>query len=519
MSNNRQTHKNKTVPALLTVALCLWVTIMTQWFLPQTISTDWKGWRQSDTQTIAQNFYRNNKNIFYPQIAWGGDGPGYVETEFQLYTYLAAKLMLLTGEGQLPSQLLSLLSAAIAACYLYRLLALHFPDWAAIFATSSFLVSRGVVFSSTSVQPDMLCLMTYIISLYYFLRWIDLNTWSYWYLWVSLFTLAVLIKPTAMSLGVIQLGYILIYSRQQLKKPALWLGWLTVWGLFTAHLYHAYQLYLDFGNTFGIIGGESKSANLAQYLTLYNYRLLINAAITWGIGYLALVCALIVLIFGRVKWIELLLAFAYALTMLIAFRYTSNAKWGSQYHLIGALPGAWITADAVHLLAQKLDQATISSQTYWRVWLRKAGVAVLLIILLGQFAYHLHLRQVLHDPVPEVPRLGQLMRSIGDSTQLAIYRSWVFKFDKRWSSINNFEDPRFFYEAGMRGWIIPHDIESLAQAKNAYQRGACYYAETWHAEKKCLEFAKFYRWLEENATLLRENADGKIYRFKRNSCQ
>ncbi|MBC1240711.1 hypothetical protein, partial [Nostoc sp. 2RC] len=39
-------------------------------------------WRQSDTAAMARNFYENNFNLFYPQIDWGGNSPGYCETEF-----------------------------------------------------------------------------------------------------------------------------------------------------------------------------------------------------------------------------------------------------------------------------------------------------------------------------------------------------------------------------------------------------------------------------------------------------
>ena len=43
---------------------------------------DYHSWRQTDTAAIARNFYYNGFNILYPQIDWGGAGPGYVESEF-----------------------------------------------------------------------------------------------------------------------------------------------------------------------------------------------------------------------------------------------------------------------------------------------------------------------------------------------------------------------------------------------------------------------------------------------------
>ena len=41
-------------------------------------------WRESDVAMIAENFYRNGYNIFYPQINWAAASSGYIGTEFPL---------------------------------------------------------------------------------------------------------------------------------------------------------------------------------------------------------------------------------------------------------------------------------------------------------------------------------------------------------------------------------------------------------------------------------------------------
>ena len=47
-------------------------------------------WRQSSTAMMAENFYKLDWNIFYPQVNWTGPGTGYQGREFQTITYLAA---------------------------------------------------------------------------------------------------------------------------------------------------------------------------------------------------------------------------------------------------------------------------------------------------------------------------------------------------------------------------------------------------------------------------------------------
>ena len=79
------------------------------------ITDDWQGWRQADTQAIARNLAFEEFAPHKPRIDWRGDGPGYVETEAQIYPALSAVAMRLRGESVWPAQLLSLLSVAAGA--------------------------------------------------------------------------------------------------------------------------------------------------------------------------------------------------------------------------------------------------------------------------------------------------------------------------------------------------------------------------------------------------------------------
>ncbi len=58
--------------AIMVVAVMLRVYEINQPFI------DAVSWRQTDTATIADNFYRGNWNIFYPEISWNGPEHNYV---------------------------------------------------------------------------------------------------------------------------------------------------------------------------------------------------------------------------------------------------------------------------------------------------------------------------------------------------------------------------------------------------------------------------------------------------------
>jgi hypothetical protein len=83
ITNIFSNEKNVLIALMLSGLLC-------RLFNLTTPLLDYHSWRQTDTAAIARNFYYNGFNIFYPQIDWGGTGPGYVEAEFQLVPFIIA---------------------------------------------------------------------------------------------------------------------------------------------------------------------------------------------------------------------------------------------------------------------------------------------------------------------------------------------------------------------------------------------------------------------------------------------
>src|SRR5215471_12398938 len=55
-------------------------------------------WREASTAMMAQNFFRGQWNILYPEVDWGGPGPNYQGREFQTVTYIAALLYKIVGQ-------------------------------------------------------------------------------------------------------------------------------------------------------------------------------------------------------------------------------------------------------------------------------------------------------------------------------------------------------------------------------------------------------------------------------------
>ena len=108
--------------------LAVWAVLMLTVRRTDAITDDWQGWRQADTAQIARNLVDEEADPLRPRIAWRGDGPGYVETELQLYPAIVAAIAAATGDVVRPAQLVSLACVALACALIFAALARRFGD-------------------------------------------------------------------------------------------------------------------------------------------------------------------------------------------------------------------------------------------------------------------------------------------------------------------------------------------------------------------------------------------------------
>lgn len=115
---------------------------------------DATSWRQSDTATIADNFYRGNWNIFYPEISWNGSGQNYVGYEFQTITYLAALLYRLLGQHDWIGRSIAILFGLWSIFALYQLLRRVWDEKHALVGAAVMAILPGGVYVDRSFVPD-----------------------------------------------------------------------------------------------------------------------------------------------------------------------------------------------------------------------------------------------------------------------------------------------------------------------------------------------------------------------------
>lgn len=226
------------------------------------------GWRETDNASIATNYMLNGFHFFYPQVNWGGNGPGYVEMEFPLIQYLTALLFQIFGVHDGLALIIPLLSALGTIIVLYLFVKRTFDSNVALIAGVFAAISPLFVKLSTSFWVDPSMLFFSVVGLYVFTRWVETNRLSHFLLAAFSVTTAILLKLTALYLG-FPLLYLCIlkYKQRFLRVPMVWVFATIVLLPPFLWYYHAHLLYQEYNNTFGILSsGMEKFAPLQLLL-------------------------------------------------------------------------------------------------------------------------------------------------------------------------------------------------------------------------------------------------------------
>jgi hypothetical protein len=454
------------------------------------------GWRQADTQTIALNLARPGGRLLYPQIAWGGDGPGYVEAELQLYPALFAPLLRAAGPVEWPGQLVSLVTYSGAALFLGQVLARRYGPVPALLGAAAFLSTRAAVHLATSIQPGALQVLLFVVAWAAFLRFEGGDGPR----WLVPFALAgaaaMLVKPGAAQIGIASFVLLAWRSRARLASPWVWLAWAAMAASLVAHLLFAREIYLEYGNTFGVLsGGDSKLPRAEHLLRPGLYVEAARIAVLWGVGAVGSACALLLALRGRLAPEAAALVPGAAVWTLLTLRYSSEETFGSHYSVLAGVIGAWAVAQAAHGLAGAGRRARVAC----------AGLGLLVLVELASSAA---VRRRHHEPdhgAACVISLAQAAGGLIPTGSLVVVRAATSAYDPYWKTPNNYQDPRPFYLTGTRGWVLGSDHDDPALLEAYVRRGAVAYLEP----DSRYATPAIGRWLEANGRPLAATACGR----------
>jgi len=245
------------------------VYLLAHWELWFHLSAPTYGWRPTDLAGIALNYYRNGFHFFYPQVMWGGAGAGHVEMEFPLQPFFTALLYKLFGPHDALSEVAPL-ACGFGIVWVSAALGRYlFGDVAGLAAGVNAALSPTLVnITSYGMWADPPMVFFGALGVYWLLRWADgESTWRLWAGAASI-SLAILFKLTGLYLGFVVL-YLFVrrYGAGFLRQPTTWLIAAAILIPPVLWYAHAYQMYLEDGNTFGILAAGSLKLGTAATLT------------------------------------------------------------------------------------------------------------------------------------------------------------------------------------------------------------------------------------------------------------
>jgi Dolichyl-phosphate-mannose-protein mannosyltransferase len=214
---------------------------------------DTSSWREADVSTIAKNFYQNGTDIFHPQIAWDGSGPGYIESEFPIYPYLISASYKIFGFWEPIGRVISFVFSLAAMLVFFRLSRYLLNEKAAIAASFFFGLSPILFVMSNAIQPESVMFFFYLCSGYTFIRWLGSGSKKYYWLTITFTALALLCKITAANIGILFLLLIIFKKGWKfLFKPKFLI--LGVLSIVPSILWYSYchKFYILYGNSLGI---------------------------------------------------------------------------------------------------------------------------------------------------------------------------------------------------------------------------------------------------------------------------
>lgn len=314
-----------------------------------------RGWDGTDLGSISLNYYHNGFNFFYPQIDWGGAGPGYVEMQFPLVPFITALLYLVFGihnQLALVVTFLSGLGTVVAVYYLGK----YIYGSSVGFIAGIFLAgSTYWVWLTTVYLNDPSMILAGTAGLLFLVRWIQTDTFRYYVYSAVAVALAVLLKLSALYLGIpIFFLWWSKFGRKCLNKPSFWIFGIVTLAPSLAWYLHAHLLYLEYGNTYGIVsGGLNKFSTVALLTNPDFYNRVVGDVIRYGLTPFVSVFFAIGL-FRRLSWDIRHVAWVWSASVMFFFLVAGNAAYSGVQYLLCIIPaGALLAGESFIAVAQR----------------------------------------------------------------------------------------------------------------------------------------------------------------------
>lgn len=443
-------------------------------------------WREVDVGSIARNYYQENMNPFYPRIDWRGAGPGFVESEFPLQSWLGANLYILFGYHEWLLRLIAMI-ATLGSCIVFFFLAgMLLSEKAAFLASLIFILHPLVTILATAVQPEPLMLFGYLSAIYFFLRWIQSDNMLFYCLAIVATTAAILIKLPSAHIGIF--FALLSFQRFGLKaflNVKLWCFAIITLGVPYLWYDHARTFWIDYGNSLGLSNeayGRIGKMSLEDFL-----RVTILGNILTEIKKVWIVTGVILgaygaMVFFKEKERNIILFWGVSLAIFYLLSGgTTGEGWAAYYHIVSAPFAALLIAQGYFSL--------MDSEVRWK---RITALGLLLALIIVEIGYFFHVNLTRSPVERENYSSAQQFKPLIPQNVLIIANGGP-EYDSQGRSLAS-NPPYFFFWLDRKGFTLHSDQQTMETLQKMREKGAQYFV----IEKKFVESApQFYKTIFE----------------------
>lgn len=516
--------KNCRITLALLIILVIGTALRLRWIDQPYIDTF--SWRQSSTAMIAENYFKTNANILYPEVNWSGPGPNYQGREFQTVTYIAMVLYRILGQQDWIGRTVAVAFGVWGIFALYKLVALAWDKKLALVSAAFMAILPASVFIERSFLPDpaMVALMT--TSLWLFIQYLKNDRLLFLVLAGLTGALGVLTKLPGLIIGLPAL-YALVVLLPQKQNPGQRLLKICLTGLLSLLPVILYYLWarrlalLHPPHHFAGSGNWIWDVSVTELLDRYYFvKMLFRISANWLWTIPVLVLTLIGFGFLVFSWwanyrhgkptlnYELPLLFPW---WLIA---------GAIYYSIGAkelVKNPWnlhIVTPAIAALSA-LAIAIILRVVQRRTWTPVTVATIIgILILLWSIGFNHNLRRLYRAHANDDYLLGVRLRELSEPGDMVVTIS------------DALGEPTAIYYSQRRGWIYPparpgdwadllnNENEAIQEMARLRGEGADWLGIDAERKEQFWEaYPQLAAYIESASTMVEEHDEYVILRF------
>jgi hypothetical protein len=480
-------------------------------------------WRQSSTAMMAENFYRENGNILYPEVNWTGPGHNYQGREFQTVSYLASLLYKFFGVQDWIGRLIAAIFGIWGIFSLYQLVRRVWDEEHAVIAAAVMALLPASIFIERSFLPDPVMVSLVTTCLWFLIAYLQTERFFYLILGAIYGCLGFLTKLPGLLVGlsILYAVIVILRSKGQLKgRKIFFLSMVTIavmlpviaYYLWAQHLSLTYPPYHFAGS-----GNWLWDQGLQSWLKRkYFLRDLKSVGLYWlwdvPVTGMLLVSLFLPPVFYKIK---------------NGIQIKNEVPWFFHFWLIGCafyyfigakelISNAWnfhIFSPVISVLAARTIVVVSKYYTVKRsvIYMRAAGM-LLLIFISGYFL----LREYLYtsNNAGYSYSLGLALNKISKPGDLVV------------TIAQDMGDPVSIYYSRRKGWVFPpakewapknlpaKDEEAILLIEDLRRQGADWFGITInHLEKIEIDHNIFYKYLQDRYQEMRKTKQYIIYRL------